>query len=338
MDVTSKSLAQQPFSRLVGRSPVFLTCISQLPAIASSDAAVLLEGETGTGKELVARAIHYLSKRAAFPFVALNCGSLPDTLIEAELFGHERGAFTDAHCARQGLVAQAEGGTLLLDEIDTLPPKAQVGILRLVQDKSYRALGAITERQANIRILTATNTSLLKLAEAGIFRIDLYYRLCVFSIHLPPLRERVEDIPMLAEHFLKKHLPADRQLMVLSEQAQEELLQREWRGNVRELENAIIRGIHLCMGTTINPSDLRLPSRASDPATAAHVDPAKLRDFRSMKRSVIEHFERDYLARLMSEHNGNISAAARTARKERRDLGRLLKKYDFKPTEFQRRT
>jgi DNA-binding NtrC family response regulator len=330
--------APYALEKLVGRSPAFLACTSQLPAISASDASVLIEGETGTGKELVARAIHYLSKRAAFPFIALNCGSLPDTLIEAELFGHERGAFTDAHSPRQGLIAQAEGGTLFLDEIDTLPPKAQVGILRLVQDKCYRALGSATERQAHIRILAATNTSLLTLAETGVFRIDLYYRLCVFSIHLPPLRERADDIPLLAQHFLRKHLPADRPLMLLSEAGQTELVRCEWRGNVRELENAIIRGIHLCSGTIIKPSDLRLPTRTSEPASTLNLDHAKLQDFRSMKRSVVESFERDYLARLMSEHRGNISAAARAARKERRDLGRLLKKYDFNATDFQERT
>ena len=334
MDGTS-SFAHGPLSKLVGRSPLFLACISQLPAIASSDASVLIEGETGTGKELVARAIHYLSKRASFPFVALNCGSLPDTLIEAELFGHERGAFTDAHSQRQGLVSEAAGGTLFLDEIDTLPSKAQVGILRLVQDKSYRTLGSTTERRANIRIVSATNLSLLNLAGTGSFRIDLYYRLCVFYLYLPPLRERVEDIAILAEHFLKKHLPAERPLMVLSEQAQAELLNREWRGNVRELENAIIRGIHLCRGITIRPSDLMLGLQASDKPSPAYADRAKLDDFRTLKRSVIECFERDYLARLMTAHHGNVSAAARTARKERRDLGRLLKKYDVHPSDYQ---
>jgi DNA-binding NtrC family response regulator len=333
MDSASGTVVQEPLSRLVGRSSAFRGCVSQLPAIALSEACVLIEGETGTGKELVARAVHYLSKRAAFPFIALNCGSLPDTLIEAELFGHERGAFTDAHSARQGLIAQSGGGTLFLDEIDTLPPKAQVGILRLVQDKCYRALGSTREHRADIRILAATNASLLKLAESGIFRIDLYYRLCVFSIHLPPLRERLEDILMLAQHFLYKHLPADRPLMILSDEAQAELLRREWRGNVRELENAIIRGIHLCSGTTIKPADLGLPSSSAQPPALAQ--DGKLLDFRSLKRSVIECFERDYLARLMAAHNGNVSAAARTACKERRDLGRLLKKYDLHPTDYQ---
>jgi DNA-binding NtrC family response regulator len=180
--------------------------------------------------------------------------------------------------------------------------------------------------------VAATNICLLKLAESGIFRIDLYYRLCVFSVHLPPLRERLEDIPLLAHHFLNKHLPADRPLMTLSNEAQAELLGREWRGNVRELENAIIRGIHLCSGTTIIPVDLGLPSSSGQsPIVAQH---GTLLDFRSMKRRVIESFERDYLARLMSEHRGNISAAARAARKERRDLGRLLKKYDLHSSDF----
>src|SRR5262249_32899789 len=183
--LVSSGRGKQAFAKLIGNSPCFQQAIAALPAMASSDATVIISGETGTGKELVARAIHYLSERAAFPFVPLNCGSLSDTLIEVELFGHERGAFTDAHVRRQGLIAQAERGTLFLDEIDTLPNKAQVDLLRVLQDKRYRPVGSPHELQANVRVLAASNAELPQLVRSGSFRADLYYRLCVFSIHLP---------------------------------------------------------------------------------------------------------------------------------------------------------
>jgi transcriptional regulator with PAS, ATPase and Fis domain len=172
---------------------------------------LIVVGETGTGKELVARAIHYLSANAEFPFVAINCGSLPDSLIEDELFGHERGSFTDARLKRQGLIAQAEKGTLFLDEVDTLAPKAQVDLLRVLQDKTFRPIGSSTEHRANVRMLAASNTRLDEVVRTAGFRADLYYRLCVFSIHLPRLRDRKEDVILLAQHFLQKHVPADKE-------------------------------------------------------------------------------------------------------------------------------
>ena len=177
-------------SNLVGGAPSFVEAISQIPAITKSDASVQIRGETGTGKELVARAIHYMSGRDRFPFVALNCGSFPDTLFEDELFGHERGAFTGAHGRREGLIAQAKKGTLFLDEVDTLSQKAQVDLLRVLQDKRYRAIGSATEQEADLRILAATNATLEDLIRTAHFRADLYYRLCIFTVDLPPLRER----------------------------------------------------------------------------------------------------------------------------------------------------
>jgi len=203
-------------STLIGEAPAFLKVISQLLAVAHSDGTVLITGETGTGKELAARAIHYLSDRAAFPFVAVNCGSLPDTLLENELFGHERGAFTDAGAGRPGLVSQAEKGTIFLDEIEMLTPRAAVALLRVLQDKRFRALGSSREQQANVRFVAATNVQLGLLVEAGTFRADLYYRLCVFSIGLPALRDRKEDIPLLAAHFLEKHAPPGQVAMRLA--------------------------------------------------------------------------------------------------------------------------
>lgn len=328
----------QALAKLIGQAPTFLDAIRELPAIAKSAATVLIVGETGTGKELVARAIHYLSANAEFPFVAINCGSLPDSLIEDELFGHERGSFTDARLKRQGLIAQAERGTLFLDEVDTLAPKAQVDLLRVLQDKTFRPIGSSTEQRANVRMLAASNRRLDEVVRAAGFRADLYYRLCVFSIQLPRLRDRKEDVILLAEHFLQKHLPADKEGLGLTSAACDVLLSWDWPGNVRELENAVIRGIHLTKTNHIDVDDLRLGERASTPAPDPLVKLGRLDVLRNMKRAIVERFERDYLIRLMSEHNGNVSQAAIFAGKERRDLGKLLKKYQVNPKTFHSRS
>jgi len=324
---------KQALAKLVGNAPSFAEAIKNLPAIAKSDVSVLITGDTGTGKELVARATHYLSNRAAYPFVPLNCGSFPEGLMEVELFGHERGAFTDAHAPRKGLLEQAEGGTLFLDEVDTLPVKAQVDLLRFLQDRSYRVVGSSAERRANVRIVSATNAPLLQQANLGQFRLDLYYRLCVFIVHLPALRERAEDIPLLAKHFLQKHTPHGRAALSLSAEALADLLLREWAGNVRELENAIVRGIHLSQSDVIEIGDLSLPPRGVG-ISPMSLGGAKLQDFRVMKRAAIECFEKSYLTQLMAQHHGNISTAALSSGKERRDLGRLLKKYNLNAKEF----
>jgi len=324
---------KQALAKLVGNAPAFAEAAKILPAIAKSDVSVLVTGDTGTGKELVARATHYLSNRAAYPFVPLNCGAFPEGLMEVELFGHERGAFTGAHAQRKGLLEQAEGGTLFLDEVDALPLKAQVDLLRFLQDRSYRVVGSSEEHCANVRIVSASNAPLLQLANAGQFRLDLYYRLCVFTVHLPTLRERAEDIPLLAKHFLEKHTPRGRAVPSLSAEALADLLLREWTGNVRELENAILRGIHLSQSDVIEIGDLSLPPRGVGISPVSQGG-AKLQDFRAMKRAAIECFERSYLTRLMAEHHGNISMAAISSGKERRDLGRLLKKHNLNAKEF----
>jgi len=326
----------QALAKLVGEAPAFLTSIRHLPDMARSEATVLITGETGTGKELVARAVHYLSARAAFPFVPVHCGSLPDTLLEDELFGHERGAFTDAHTQRRGLIAQAEKGTLFLDEVEAMSLKAQVALLRLLQDKKFRALGSSREEQADIRVVAATNAPLEQLVQAGSLRPDLYYRLCVFSVYLPSLRERKEDIMVLSSHFLKKHAP--RQAgpePQLAPEAREALLAYDWPGNVRELESAIIRGIHLSQTNLIGVNDLGILSKTESqlhvPVTIVSSEACS---FKAMKQKTIEAFEREYLKRLMHEHQGNVSHAAAAAGKERRELGKMLKKYHIDPKQF----
>jgi DNA-binding NtrC family response regulator len=295
---------------------------------------VLITGATGTGKELVARALHYLGSRHSFPFVPVNCGSLPETLFEGELFGHERGAFTGAHVRRAGLITHAEGGTLFLDEVDTLPAKSQISLLRVLQEKTYRPVGSSVEQRADVRILAATNAPIEQLLKSGHFRSDLYYRLGIFTIGLPPLRDREEDILALADHFLKKHARPGKASFDLSPTARAALLSYEWPGNVRQLENAIVRGIYLAKTESITIQDLGLPAKTEEANTPPTLLPIKLHSFRVAKQAVLEKFEREYVARLMSEHGGNVSHAARAAEKDRRDFGKLLKKHRLNPGHF----
>ena len=313
--------------RLVGQAPAFVRAIAWLGRIAAAEETVLIEGETGTGKELVARALHYSSPRAPLPFLSLNCAAIPDTLIEDELFGHERGAFTDAQATRRGLIAEAGGGTIFLDEIESLSWKGQSVLLRVLQNRTYRPLGSVREVSSVARFVCASNAPLLDLIARRQFRQDLYYRISVFSIDLPPLRERTEDILPLALHFMAKHAEGRSQNAVLSAAAKTALLSWSWPGNVRELENAITRAVRLADGPTIEPAHLLLREELASPLEEA--TPSER--YAEVKARVLERFERDYLARLMTDCAGNVSQAARVAGKERRDLRRLLKKHRIDP-------
>jgi len=330
----------QALLKPVGGSPAFVRAIACIPALARGDAAVVISGETGTGKELVARALHYAGPRAPYPFVAVNCGSLTDTLLEDELFGHERGAFTDARAARNGLLVHAEHGTVFLDEVDSLTPRAQVALLRVLQDKTFRVLGSPRERQVDVRFVAASNSPLPALVKGGSFRSDLFYRLSVLTIELPPLRERRDDVLLLARHFLAKHGQGG--TAELSPAAERALLAHPWPGNVRELENVILRAQTLACGGRITPLDLGLdavpsygpapdaaPRSAEAPAASVEGLP-----FQEAKRVALEAFEREYLTRLLHSHGGNVSSAARSAGKERNDLRRLLKKHRLDPVGF----
>jgi two-component system, NtrC family, response regulator GlrR len=330
-EVTS-CIGDEAIEGFVGRAPALRDLLANLPKLASAEGTVLISGETGTGKELVARAIHGMSRRAASPFVAVNCGSLMDTLFESELFGHERGAFTDAHARRPGLIAQAAGGTLFLDEADTLTSRGQVALLRALQDRSFRPLGSTSEQRVDLRFLAATNARLDRMVEGGAFRADLYYRLCVFSVTLPALRDRREDILPLAYHFLRKHASSPGPVADLSADAVEALLAWDWPGNVRELESAMVRAMSVARDGVIAAGDLGLPGLAGGAGTA-QVTGAP-RTFKIQKRRILEVFERQYLVRLMTEHRGNVSRAARAAGKERRDLGKLLKRHGLDPRQF----
>ncbi|MCF6156888.1 MAG: sigma-54-dependent Fis family transcriptional regulator, partial [Candidatus Brocadia sp.] len=246
---------------LIGQSKPFLHVIEKIPSLAWSDATVIIYGETGTGKELIARSIHYNSQRHGKPFIPLNCGALPDHLIENELFGHAKGAFTDASTTEKGLIAEAEGGTLFLDEVDALSYSAQIKLLRFLQDKEYRHLGSSKIRVANVRIIAATNSNLRSLIETKCFREDLYYRLNVLSLTLPPLRERVSDIPLLVAEFLSRYAKQNRRgLLHLSKGAVQKLIHYHWPGNVRELEGVIQRAVVLCTSSVLEPEDIDILS------------------------------------------------------------------------------
>jgi DNA-binding NtrC family response regulator len=318
---------------LIGRSPAFVEAVGDLRRMAQCNAPVVISGETGTGKELVARAIHYLGPRAGGPFVPVNCGALPDHLVENELFGHARGAYTDATASSVGAVGEANGGTLFLDEVEALSPRAQVSLLRFLQDNAYRPLGGRGTRQANVRVISAGNADLCTLCDRGELRSDLYYRLQVLSIELPPLRERADDVELLAGHFIDRYCRQyGIQRKVLDGQSLQRLRGYPWPGNVRELENLIHREVLGAAGAILHLAPERGHSYTS--AVADGEPEARERKcFAEAKASAIKRFERDYLVDLLAEAGGNVSRAARIAGKERRALGKLLKKHGIQ-TQF----
>jgi len=260
---------QYGFDRIIGEAPAFREALDQAARVASSETTVLLAGESGTGKELVARAIHYASRRAEGPFVAVNCAALPDTLIESELFGHERGAFTGADRLRRGRFELAAGGTLFLDEIGELAPAVQAKLLRVVQERRYERVGGTSTLSADVRLVTATNRDLEQAVVEERFRDDLYYRLAVFRVHLPALRERRDDILMLAGHFLREFGGRmGRSDASLTPEARDLLLAYRWPGNIRELQNAIERALILADGGLISAAHLGIAASGPTPAVS----------------------------------------------------------------------
>ncbi len=308
--------------RMIGRVPAFEAVKQQILRVAKGDVTVLLTGETGTGKELTAQAIHYLSGRATKPFVPVNCGAIPPDLFENELFGHHRGAYTDARSHQQGLVAEAEGGTLFLDEVNSLTPAAQVKLLRFLEDRSYRPLGYPRNLKANVRLVAATNGDLDAKVREGTFREDLYYRLHVVTLRLPPLRERVGDIPLLAEYFLTRYAMTDN-VWRFTPEALEAMCAYEWPGNVRELENVVRHQILMNTSKEIRATDLPWSTRPVEATPDAC--------FRTAKAHAINSFERSYLAGLLETHRGNITRAAQAARQDRRTFRRLIQKHRLDP-------
>jgi two-component system response regulator GlrR len=305
--------------QMVGESPAFLDKVRCVPRFARCDAGVLISGESGTGKELFARAIHYLSTRADRPFVPVNCGALPENLVESEIFGHKRGAFTGATSDQVGLIREAEGGTLFLDEIDCLTPQAQVKLLRFLEDGEYRSVGSREILHANVRLVAAANADFSHIVRSGKFRQDLFYRLNVLALKLPSLRERSGDILLLAYDFLEKQAAIMRtRPKNLSLSALSRLLSHSWPGNVRELQNVLMRAIVLSDRDSIEISDLDLPEGGG---------PAEDQSFRAMKFRVVWRFEHDFLSTVLRAHKGNITRAAFAVKKNRRAFWELLRKH-----------
>ena len=310
---------------LVGHSPIFRETLRLIARMAACDAPVLIEGETGTGKELAARAIHYQSARTDRPFIPVNCGAIPDALIESELFGHRKGAFTDAKENQPGLITLAEGGTLFLDEVDALTPKGQVTLLRFLQDQEFRPLGARQVEHGNVRILAASNSSLALLVEQGAFRADLLYRLRILSLELAPLRERRGDLEALTTGFLEA---CDRRFGLGTKTLHPDSLAwmwtYAWPGNIRELENLLCREYLLFEGPVLRieaPRSMQAPVQSLSGKVSGDLS------FHRAKSQAMEAFERDFLVGLLDRAGGNVSLAAKLAGKERRCLGKLLKKH-----------
>lgn len=314
------------FDNIIGANGGLQKVVDTIRKVATSDASILILGESGTGKELVARSIHANSQRRHGPFVAVDCASLPENLLESELFGHEKGAFTGAHSSKEGLMELADGGTLFLDEIGEMSLPLQAKLLRALEQQSFRRVGGTKEISVNVRLLSATNRNLEDAIARHEFREDLYYRINVIALRLPPLRERVQDIPLLARYFLDKFATRmGKAVKTISPRTMEFLQRYPWPGNVRELRNVMERAIALCESRVIMPGDL--PDKLVKKQSSLASVPDTNLPFHRAKEQWIEAFEVKYLQELLQRHQGNITAAAQEADVDRKTIHRLLKKH-----------
>jgi two-component system response regulator PilR (NtrC family) len=330
------------FCNIIGRSDAMLDMFKMVETIAKTNSTVLITGESGTGKDLVARAVHFNSLRREHPFVALNCGGLPETLLESELFGHMRGAFTGADTNKKGLVEVAERGTIFLDEIGEMNQTMQVKLLRVLQDRKFRRLGGTEEVQADIRVIAATNQDLQKMVAEGRFREDLYYRINVIQVHLPPLRDRREDVPLLADHFLAKYAKAaGKSVSGISHEAQDLLSAYGWPGNVRELENVIERAVALEQTPLVLPESLPTQVRSltaapaksgGSPTSASAAGSGSLPDLKEGfdLEALGEDFYRHYIALALERSGGVQTRAAEMLGMSFRSFRYYAKKFNLK--------
>jgi DNA-binding NtrC family response regulator len=325
---------QYSFRGVLSVNPKMHAVFELIRSVAQTTTTVLIEGETGTGKEQVARAIHDASSEVrSGPFVAVNCAALPETLLESELFGHEKGSFTGAVSQRKGRFEQADGGTLFLDEVGDIPMPMQAKLLRVLQERCFERVGGTTSIEVDVRVIAATNRGLPGLVKKGKFREDLYYRLNVVKIDLPPLRDRPEDIPLLATHFAGKHARPGESPKTFAPQAMEKLLNHSWPGNIRELENAIERACVTASGPSIQPEDLPLEVlhvRTAD--GGPQVDLSK--HLPDLLREVTVDLERRYLIRAMKKSRGNVGRCAKICGLSRRSISAKLAEYQIDKTSF----
>ncbi len=301
---------------IIGQSEGIKKVVEAIETVSGTETSVLIRGESGTGKELVAKAIHANSRRRYMPMVILNCGALPEGILESELFGHEKGAFTGAQYRRKGKIELADGGTLFLDEIGEISQKMQVNLLRVLEEKKIRRIGGEREIEVDFRLIAATNKDLEASVESGAFRTDLYYRLNVFTIQIPPLRQRRSDIPLLADDFLRKYSQTtNKHIENIGQDALDKMMSYSWPGNVRELENAIERAVVVCKSDTIRADHLPFGS-----APTAY----------DLSGKTLEDIEREHIRNILSETNWNISQASRFLNIDRVTLYRKIKKYNLK--------
>jgi len=310
----SKLISLDNIEDIIGNSDIMIKVLQEVESVAQSNSSVIITGESGTGKELIARAIHFNSPRKFFPMVSVHCGALSESLLESELFGHEKGAFTGAMFNRKGRFEMADGGTIFLDEIATISPKMQIELLRVLESKTFVRVGGNKEIKSDFRVICATNRDLKKLVENGTFREDLYYRLNVVNIIVPPLRQRTDDIPLLVDHFLKKYCTSmSRDLISIDPAALKRLQEYDFPGNVRELENMIERAIVIGNGKQITLKDL----------------PLEKNSIGSSYKS-LDELEKKYILEILNKHDWNISRSARALKVDRVTLYNKIKKYNLK--------
>lgn len=323
--------SQSSFASIVGQSEAMRKVFDLVRKVADAKSNVLICGESGTGKELVARAIHYNSTRSSMPFVAVNCSAVPETLLESELFGHVKGSFTGAIANKAGLFEVANGGTIFLDEIGDTTPTIQVKLLRVIQEREFRRVGGNQDMKVDVRIIAATNRDLEKAVAEGAFREDLYYRLDVIPIRLPPLRLRTGDIPLLVQHFLDKFAQeSGKQLPILQPEAMHVLLGHEWRGNVRELENLIERVVAFSSGTPVSDSDIRGWLHPAVNPQASQAVPADLPEDGLDLEALINRIEKDLLVKALERSQWVKKKAARLLKLNTRSFRYRLEKYAIK--------
>jgi len=319
---------QEAFRNIVGRSAAMQRVYELIKVVAPTDMTVLLRGESGTGKDLLARTIHELSHRKDGPYVAVNCPAVPEQILESELFGYRKGAFTHATQNKKGLFQEANGGTIFLDEIGDIKPGLQTKLLRVLQEKEIKPLGDTKTRKVDVRVIASTNQDLEKKMKEGSFREDLFYRLNVVPITVPPLRERKEDIPLLVEHFLEKYSrELRRPKKRVSPEVMEMFMRYEWKGNVRELENVIVRGVLFSMDDEIGLQHVSFQNQNGKGIFCTHVDLSL--PYREAKEAVLREFHQRFIGNLLRRTGGNISQAARMCGVERQALQHLIKRYDI---------
>lgn len=309
-------------SNIIGKSPAITQIFEMIKAVSDTDSTVLISGNSGTGKELVAKALHYNSKRSNRPFIALNCGAISENLIESELFGHKKGAFTGAISDKEGFIKAAEGGTLFLDEISEMPPQLQVKLLRAIQEKEYTPVGTTVSLPVNVRFIASTNRNLLEQVNQGKFREDLYYRLNVIEIHLPSLKERDSDIPLLADFFLDKYRKQmNKSILGISNDAMRALMNHEWKGEIRELENVMERAVIFCNEDLINIKHLPMQFQSE-------TGPADFSPSGSLDESV-RRFEKDIITRALESNEFNKEKTAETLQVGLSTLYRKMKELNI---------